>query len=77
MTRGHVLMVLGALVLLSPWSGLPMAWLEWVLLFLGLAIIGASYLMRPRAERTLPPSPTAPPSQLEEPRSRSANIAFS
>lgn len=71
-------MVLGALVLISPWSGLPLAWLEWVLLVLGLAIIGTAYFLRPRERQTLPPpSPPAPLPQPEEPQSRSSHIAFS
>lgn len=70
-------MVLGALVLISPWSGLPLAWLEWVLLVLGLAIIGTAYVLRPRNQQMLPPPPPPAPSQPEEPQPRSSHIAFS
>lgn len=45
MSRGLMLIVLGALVMLAPFSGLPMRILIWILPVLGLAIllIGISY----------------------------------
>lgn len=45
MTRSLMLIVLGALVLLSPISGLPMRILAWILPVLGLLVlaIGISY----------------------------------
>lgn len=68
-------MFLGALVLLSPWSGLPMAWLEWILLIIGLVIIAIAYAgARKKTSHALPPPP-AP--QSEEPQPRSSHIAFS
>lgn len=79
MTREHVLMVLGALVLLSPWSGIPMEFLEWALLLIGLAIIGIAFTMRKRADddRALPSAPAAAFPSAQEPQSRSSHIAFS
>jgi hypothetical protein len=79
MTREHVLIVLGALILLSPWSGIPMAWLEWAYLLIGIAVIGIAFMIRNRPGRTtLIPSSMAPvPVPSEEPRPRSSNIAFS
>lgn len=52
MSRSLMLIVLGALIVLSPFSGLPMSILAWILPVLGLAIltIGVSYKReRPRA----------------------------
>ncbi|HWU24559.1 MAG TPA: hypothetical protein VN086_02300 [Candidatus Paceibacterota bacterium] len=72
MTREHILMILGALVLLSPWSGIPMEWLQWVLLLIGIAIIGIAFTMRKRQSRDVTIQPT--PDEL---RPRSSNIAFS
>lgn len=72
MSREHILMVLGALVLLSPWSGIPMEWLQWALLLIGIAIIGISFTMRKRESREVS---VPPPS--DEPRPRSSSIAFS
>lgn len=76
MTREHILMVLGGLVLISPWSGLPLAWLEWVLLVLGLAIIVIVYSMR-RRDRQHPVMPPPLPPQSNEQSHRSPPIAFS
>ncbi len=54
MTREKVLIGLGILVIISPWSGLPVAWLMWALLFIGIAVIGigASLHVRTRTEET-------------------------
>ena len=69
-------MLLGALVLISPWSGIPMSWLEWILVIIGLAIIGIALTLRPRDEapHALPPPPAE---SRPEPQPRSSHIAFS
>lgn len=80
MTREHILMILGALVLISPWSGVPMEWLQWALLLIGLAVVGIAFTLRKRQDRdtVLPASPTPSlPHSSDEPRPRSSNIAFS
>ena len=48
MSRESMLIVLGALVVLSPFSGFPLAWLTWFYLFAGLltAAIGATLRLR-------------------------------
>jgi hypothetical protein len=74
MTREHVLMALGALVLIAPWSGLPLSWLEWILPLIGLAVIGIAFTMR---RRTPPAAPPPVPAEVHEPPSRSSHIAFS
>lgn len=52
MTREKVLIGLGALVLVSPWSGLPLAWLAWGLTLIGLAVIGISFTLSARSRPT-------------------------
>jgi hypothetical protein len=74
MTREQVLIVLGIIVLISPWSGLPLAWLTWILLGIGLVVIGIAFTLIRRTRQTLPPP--EPPKQLE-PESHSSHIAFS
>lgn len=49
-----------------------MEWLQWVLLLIGLAIIGIAFTMRKRQSRDVTIQPTP-----DEPRPRSSNIAFS
>lgn len=79
MTREHVLMVLGALVLLSPWSGIPMEWLQWALLLIGLAIIAVAFMMRRQGGRNgiVPTATLTPLPPQSEPQPRSSHIAFS
>ena len=48
MTRGTILIILGVLVALSLFSGLPLSWLEIIIPILGLVIAFIGYLMRPR-----------------------------
>lgn len=79
MTREHVLMILGVLTLLAPWSGLPLRLLEWILPLIGLAVVGIAFTLR---ARSLPPAPRTPPAlppndSRSEPQSRSSHIAFS
>ena len=53
MSRERLLMLLGTLVLVSPFIGLPLSVLTWVLPVLGGLVlgIGASYAMRKRASQ--------------------------
>jgi len=79
MTRETVLMILGALVFLSPWVGIPMMWLQWILLVLGLAIIAIGVTLRRRMHQDeLPPAAPSPSSSHPAtPEPRSSHIAFS
>lgn len=61
MNRETVLIALGVLVLISPWSGLPLSWLAWILAGIGLAVVGIGLTLRPRTPRALPPA--EPPMQ--------------
>jgi len=77
-------MILGALVFVSPWVGIPMAWLQWALLVLGLAIIAIGVTLRRRLhQEELPPSATPPAHSTHPahpaapPEPRSSHIAFS
>ncbi len=66
MSRALMLIILGALVMTSPFAGLPMSILSWILPVLGLIalLIGVSYKRekllgertRPSYEETLSPS---------------------
>ena len=63
MSREGLLIFLGILIFLIPFSGLPFSWLSWILSLLGIivGIIGFSL----RAKRASPPPPheeTPPPS---------------
>lgn len=49
MNRERILIVIGALVLLSPWSGLPLAWLTWILPVFGLATIAIGFTLHKRS----------------------------
>jgi hypothetical protein len=88
MSREKILMVLGVLVFISPWSGLPLSWLLWILSVIGLAVVAIGFTLRTRtrAELPPPPAPPQPPSPphhdlsvppKNEPPSRSSHIAFS
>jgi hypothetical protein len=48
MSRETILIILGVLVALSPWSGLPPLWMEIVLVMLGLGIIAIAVTLRGR-----------------------------
>ena len=48
MTRESILIILGVLVAISPWSGVPLAWLAWFLLPAGLVIAVIAYTLRAR-----------------------------
>jgi len=47
MTRAHLLILLGLLVILAPFSGLPSSWLDVVLPLLGLTTLLIGYTLRP------------------------------
>ncbi|MES2226104.1 MAG: hypothetical protein V4480_04845 [Patescibacteria group bacterium] len=49
MKRETILIILGVLIVLSPWSGLPLAWLSWVLPVLGLAVAAIGFTLRARS----------------------------
>lgn len=51
MTRENVLILLGALVILAPFSGLPVSWLSFILPVLGAGIVGIGILMRSARRR--------------------------
>lgn len=46
-----MLMILGGVVLLSPFSGLPLSILTWILPLLGLAVLAIGFSYRERAEK--------------------------
>ena len=54
MSRGTILAILGALVALSPFAGLPLAILGWILPPLGLLVLVIGLSLRTRRERPLP-----------------------
>jgi hypothetical protein len=50
MSRENILILLGLLVMLAPFSGLPISWLEFILPIIGLAVGAIGYSFRPRSE---------------------------
>lgn len=56
-------MIIGGLVLLSPWSGLPLSWLEWILPLFGIAVVGIGFTLwqRKREAEEEPEAPYVPP----------------
>jgi hypothetical protein len=59
MSRPATLIVLGILIFLSPFSGLPLSWLSWILPILGLGVLVSGLSLRQarvRAERRAAPS---------------------
>lgn len=48
MTRETILIILGLVIVLSPWSGLPLAWLSYVLVFIGLCVVLIGSTLRAR-----------------------------
>lgn len=51
MSRSLMLMILGGVVLLSPFFGLPLAILTWILPVLGLAVLAIGFSYRKTSER--------------------------
>ncbi|MEJ0053565.1 MAG: hypothetical protein WDN10_02450 [bacterium] len=70
MSRVSTLILLGVLVFLSPFSGLPVSWLSWFLPILGIAIVVAGLSLRQsrvRAEiRASAAAPAPAPGGSEE-----------
>lgn len=56
MTRESFLILLGVLVALSPFLGLPLTWLAVLLPLLGLITLGIGYTLRARLPRREPDS---------------------
>lgn len=52
MTRESILIIIGILIALSPWSGLPLAWLTWFLLPAGVLVAVIAFTLRPRRQKT-------------------------
>lgn len=74
MKRESILIVLGIIIMLSPWAGIPLSILRWILLILGLAILFIGFTMRRRAVPQ--PSQGFEPEALpSEPESRVTRIA--
>ncbi|MDB4992527.1 MAG: hypothetical protein JWL75_772 [Parcubacteria group bacterium] len=77
MSRERILIGLGVLILISPWSGLPLTWLMWILPVLGLAVIVIGFTLLTRNKEVLPANQdTSVPPSIDPP-SRSSHIAFS
>ncbi|MDB5245583.1 MAG: hypothetical protein JWN90_688 [Parcubacteria group bacterium] len=53
MSRESILMILGILIAISPWSGLPLSILAWILPLLGLATAFIGFTLRTRATNAL------------------------
>ncbi|MDB5190408.1 MAG: hypothetical protein JWN49_734 [Parcubacteria group bacterium] len=63
MSRESILMILGILVAISPWSGLPLSILAWILPLLGLAITFIGFTLRTRAHAVRVKDTSSRPSQ--------------
>ncbi|KND47903.1 MAG: hypothetical protein AB199_04065 [Parcubacteria bacterium C7867-004] len=61
MSRVRLLIIIGSLVVLSPFMGLPMSLLSFLLPVLGLGVIAIGISQRPPAAR--PTAPTYDPSE--------------
>jgi peptidoglycan/LPS O-acetylase OafA/YrhL len=48
MSKGTILIILGALVALAPFSGLPSSWLQFILPAVGIAVIALAYSFVPK-----------------------------
>lgn len=62
MSRESVLILVGALVILSPFVGLPLQVLAWVLPVLGLVVVGIGIALRSRRRKELR-ARVAPPAE--------------
>lgn len=51
MSRESTLVLFGTLIILAPFSGLPLSWLQWLLPALGIIIAGIGYTLRARRRR--------------------------
>ena len=59
MSRESILAILGALVFISPWLGLPPTWMEVFLVLLGLGVVAIAVTLR-RRRNELPPAQPMP-----------------
>ncbi len=64
MKNGRTLIILGALVIVAPFIGLPYSWLRFMLPVLGALVLVAGVRSRPR--RAQEPVPAAEPSYDEQ-----------
>lgn len=69
MSRAGTLILLGILIALTPFLGLPLSLLAWVLPLLGLMVVltGVSLRRRKQEERVPEPPAAAPAFDLNEP----------
>lgn len=58
MTRESILVLIGILVALCPWSGIPLDWLRYALILAGLATAAIGWTLRER--RVAADTPTVP-----------------
>jgi len=61
MSRARILILLGVLIALAPFSGLPSSWLEFALPVLGLFVLAAGYSFRSKTETEQAPEPLSVP----------------
>lgn len=54
MSKSTTLIVLGVLIFLSPFIGLPTSWLSWLLPLFGIIVGVIGYLVRMRAKQETP-----------------------
>lgn len=58
MSREGTLILLGVIVVLSPFLGLPYSWLMWILPILGLAVLAQGIVLRMRRLTATQAAPT-------------------
>lgn len=61
MSRGSTLVLLGALAILAPFSGLPVAFRTLIAIGLGVAVLGIGVAERSKEQRRLVAAQSAPP----------------
>jgi TRAP-type C4-dicarboxylate transport system permease small subunit len=66
MSRVSTLILLGVLVFLSPFLGLPLSWLFWILPILGIAIVVAGLSLRQSRVRAEMRASATPASESEQ-----------
>jgi peptidoglycan/LPS O-acetylase OafA/YrhL len=65
MSKEGTLFTVGVLVMLAPFSGLPLSWLAWILVVLGAIVIIVAYFVR--KDRMARPAPLPPPPPMPRP----------
>lgn len=68
MSREGTLILLGVIVVLSPFLGLPYSWLMWILPILGLAVLAQGIVLR---MRRLTATQAAPAREIHDSQSTS------